>query len=140
MTTSPELLTLTNVDRRFYPLIGPFLGRREVHRAIGSAVYDDDDKTWIIARKGRRVTGFIAYRAQRGVIAAESCYIARRNGDHEDPAVRETLLQKLIEVSHPSPLTAMVPNEVTDVYTELGFTELPPKSTKNFTYLIRNAA
>jgi hypothetical protein len=142
MTSSPaELITLTNTDPRFYQLIGPFLGRREVHRAVGSPVWDDDDKIWLIVTIDKKVAGFLAYRSQRGLIAAESCFIARRDkAGSEDPSVRSALLQKLIEVTNPSPLTAMVPNAVTDVYTELGFTELPPKSTKNFTYLIRNAA
>ena len=49
MTDSANsLIALTNKDARFYKLIGPFLGRREVHRAVGSAVWDDDDKTWLV--------------------------------------------------------------------------------------------
>ncbi|OBK02780.1 hypothetical protein A5637_16335 [Mycolicibacterium fortuitum] len=135
-----DLITLTNTDSRFYQLLGPFLGRREVHRAIGSAVYDDDDKTWIVARDGRKVTGFIAYRSQRGGNVAESCYVARRDGAHEDPTVRDALVRAVIDATAPSPITTMVPKAVAGTYAALGFTELPQKSTKNFVSLVRSAA
>lgn len=137
--THSELRTLTNTDREFYPLIGPFLGRREVHRAVGSAVYDDDDKTWLVIVTGKRVDGFIAYRPQRGVTVAESCYIARRTPEGEDTLVRTALVQHLIASTAPSPLRTMVPKSVMNVYTDAGFTELPQKSTKNYAELVRSA-
>lgn len=142
MTNSANsLIALTNKDARFYKLIGPFLGRREVHRAVGSAVWDDDDKTWLVITNGRKVEGFLSYRSQHGMIAAESCYIARRNHDgSEDQGVRAAMLQKLIEVTNPSPIQVMVPRAVADTYVALGFSELPAKSTKNFVYLVRSAA
>ncbi|MCB9441191.1 MAG: hypothetical protein H6523_13195 [Mycolicibacterium sp.] len=142
MTTSrAELITLTNADPRFYELVGPFIGRRDVHRAVGSAVYDDADKTWLVVLIGGEVAGFLSYRGQRGSIAAESCYIARRNADgSEDPGVRMALLQKLIDITAPSPIQAMVPKAVVETYLDLGFTELPAKSTKNFVSLIRSTS
>ena len=136
-----ELLTLTNADPKFYKLIGPYLGRREVHRAIGSAVYDDDDKMWLVIVTGRKVEGFLAFRPQRGAIKAESCYIPRRLADGtEDTAVRMALLHKLVEVTTPTPITAMVPKSVVSVYTDVGFAELTAKSTRNFAHLVKAAS
>lgn len=141
MASDLQLITLTNTDKRFYPVIGPFLGRREVHRAVGGVIYDDDGKTWIVARSGHKVAGFIAYRGQHGMITAESCYIARRDRDgDEDPAVREALLDALIQATAPSPITTMVPKAVAGIYTERRFTELPQKSTTNFVRLVRSPA
>ncbi|WP_458317904.1 hypothetical protein [Mycolicibacterium brisbanense] len=138
----PEMLTLTNADERFYELIGPFLGRREVHRAIGSPVYDDDDKTWLVIVSGGEVEGFISYRSQRGgTVAAESCYVARRDSAGiEDSVIRVVLVQRLVEAVAPSPVTTIVPKAVADAYLASGFEELPAKSTKNFVSLVRGAA
>lgn len=140
-TTHSELLTLTNKDQKFYQLIGPFLGRRDVHRAIGSAVYDDNDKTWLVIVTGKRVEGFIAYRPQRGVIVAESGYVVRRdNAGVEDQNIRLALVQHLIEATAPSPLRTMVPKSASSAYIDAGFTELPQKSTRNYAELVRTAA
>lgn len=139
-TTQSELLTLTNKDPKFYQLIGPFLGRRDVHRAIGSAVYDDDDKTWLVITTGKRVEGFIAYRPQKGVTVAESCYVVRRDSaGGEDPNVRLALVQHLIAATAPSPLRTMVPKSTASIYSDAGFTELPQRSTKNFAEMVRTA-
>ncbi len=141
-TTRSELLTLTNADPRFYKLIGPFLGRREVHRAVGSAIYDDDDKTWLVIVTGRAVDGFIAYRPQRGVIIAESCYIARRDATGaEDPTVRMALVQNMIAATAPSPLRTTVPRTAANVYTDAGFAELPQqRAMKNYIELTRSTS
>lgn len=138
-TTRSELLTLTNADPKFYKLVGPFLGRREVHRAVGSPVWDDDDKTWLVLTNGRRVEGFLSFRPRRGVVAAESCYIAQRNGGQEDTAVRSELLKELVKVTAPSPITSMVPKTVAQVYIDAGFTELPQKSTRNYAHMVWSA-
>lgn len=137
-TTRSELLTLTNADPRFYKLVGPFLGRREVHRAVGSPLWDDDGKTWLVLTSGKRVQGFLSIRPQRGVVAVESCFITRRHDGHEDITVRSELLAELIKVTAPSPLTATVPKAAAAVYAEAGFAELPQKSTKNFVHMVRS--
>lgn len=40
---------MTNASPAFYPLLGPFLGRREVERELGGPLYDDDGKAWLAA-------------------------------------------------------------------------------------------
>ena len=60
-----------------------------------------------------------------------------RDGSGEDTGVREALVAELIHATTPSPVQTMVPKSVAGVYVSAGFTELPEKTTKNFTHLIR---
>lgn len=56
-----KIVEMTNMDKEFYPLIGPFLARREIIKALGEPIYDDDDKQWFIALDGKKqVLGFAA--------------------------------------------------------------------------------
>ncbi len=54
-----HILTLTNTSPRFYPLLGPFLARREIIKELGGPLYDEDGKQWFIAlTPGGQVAGF----------------------------------------------------------------------------------
>lgn len=52
---------MTNDDPRFYMLLGPLIARREVVEELGSPVWDDDDKTWLIAHNDEGTLGFVAF-------------------------------------------------------------------------------
>lgn len=62
MGDPPVLRRLTNRDRGFYPLMGPFLSRRGIVKELGGPIWDDDAKTWWVALYGRAVAGFAAAR------------------------------------------------------------------------------
>ena len=51
---------LTSADPEFYPLLGPFLARREIERETGARMWDDDGKTWFAALSGGQLAGFCA--------------------------------------------------------------------------------
>lgn len=55
-----KLRTLNNRDENFYELVGPLLSRREIVAEIGNHVWDDDNKTWIIAVAQTKVLGMCA--------------------------------------------------------------------------------
>ena len=63
-----KILRMTNQDKAFYSIMGPFLARREIEKEIGYPIYDDDGKVWFIALKGKEVIGF--------------CYIAEKKKQH----------------------------------------------------------
>lgn len=76
MSTALEILRRTRTDADFYTLLGPFLARREVVAAVGGPVWDDDGKTWFIARQGGAVVGFLgATVAGSGVATLASSYV-----------------------------------------------------------------
>lgn len=82
-TASLRIRALTNQDRDFYRLLGPFLARRAVVREIGGPVWDDDDKTWFVARSADLVVGFCAARPTGTRTAYLSAYVLpdrRRRG------------------------------------------------------------
>jgi len=51
---------ITNENKEFYQLIGPFLGRREIEKEIGFQIYNKDGKVWFLAKKNDKVVGFCA--------------------------------------------------------------------------------
>jgi len=69
---------MTNRDRRFYPLLGPFLARRAVIAAIGAPPYDDAQKTWCIARCEQGVLGFVGLRVKTSTANIVSLYVLPR--------------------------------------------------------------
>ncbi|MFB8236305.1 hypothetical protein ACFC58_07095 [Kitasatospora purpeofusca] len=113
--SEPELLTLTNEDERFYPLLGPFLARREVHKALGGPPFDDDAKTWTVALapEGTAI-GFVGV-TRTG--ALESLYAV--------PSERDTLYPLLVRAAVRAAgdraLHATVTRERTDAYLSAGF-------------------
>jgi hypothetical protein len=73
---------VTNADAAFYPLIGPFLARREIERETGARIWDDDGKTWFAAERDGAAAGFCA--ATAGAVRVTFC------SDYMLPAWRGT--------------------------------------------------
>lgn len=58
----PDIDVMANDDPRFYPLIGPFLSRREIVAELGFPVWDEEGKTWFVAIENGSAIGFCAVR------------------------------------------------------------------------------
>lgn len=132
--SSPTLLELTNTDAEFYPLVGPFLSRREVVRQVGGTVWDDDAKTWIVATTSTTrpaVTAFVAV-AVRGRTFVESLYLVP-GYEH----LAETLVAAAVTRFGDRHLNAVVCLPHRDAYLASGFDET--SRTKNFVTLVREA-
>lgn len=56
-----EIKVMTNKDEGFYKYMGPFFGSRKVAKELGMPLWDDDDRTWIIAFDGDKVVGFCSF-------------------------------------------------------------------------------
>lgn len=133
----PQLITLTNTDRDFYRILGPYLANRAVHKQLGGVPWDDDTKTWYILRDhaatGRPVLGFVAVAAHGSRTTVESLYLA-------DPA-HKRIATELVGVATDrhgsSDLHTVVRREMAYAYTANGFH--PTGSTKEFTRLTRKA-
>lgn len=123
------LRTLTNTDADFYPLLGPFLARRDVARYVGGEIWDDDDKTWIVATSDDgHVLGFIGERTSGGLVHVESCYVV---GD--DPRMAGRLVRAAVKAVEPSPCVTIVRHEHVDAYRQVGFVVV--SETANFSKL-----
>ena len=67
----------------FYPLIGPFLARREIALEVGSPLWDEPGKHWLVALRDGRVVGLCAWLRQRHHVRLLSAYVVpeyRRQG------------------------------------------------------------
>lgn len=132
--SSIELIELTNTDRRFYPLMGPFLANRDVHKTVGGQIWDDDTKTWLVLRdKKRRVLGFVAVAVHGNRTTVESLYT--RPGLNR---VASELVGAAVARYGNRDLHAIVRHQNAAAYLDAGFTKTG--TTKEFTKLTRTAA
>lgn len=63
-----HILSINNKLPQFYMLLGKYLCNKTVFDELGYPLWDDNDKTWYIAMKGKKLAGF-AYRR-----IAKDCY------------------------------------------------------------------
>jgi len=115
-----ELTTMTNQHPDFYRVLGPFLARREVHKQVGGPVYDDDGKTWIVARNSDgQVLGFIGITNAKGTAVAKSCYLV----DETDTDLLADLIGAVLATVAPTPVRTTVRAARADAYIKAGFVE-----------------
>jgi hypothetical protein len=129
---SLRICVLTNQFDEFYSLMGPFLSNRIVVRELGSPVWDDRGKNWIIASDDSGVVGFCAYTIRRGVAHLSSDYVlpsARRNGIYRQ--IFRTRLQCLGDM----PMVAAATDASKAQYLGAGFTERARRG--RYTYVER---
>lgn len=133
--TTPALITLTNTDPEFYPTLGPFLARRDVARTVGGPIWDDDAKTWIVARdRSATVIGFAAVAAHGRRTTVESLYV---HGDGWRDTARRLVAEAVARYGDSRDLHAVARHDMAFAYTAAGFT--PTSTTKEFTRLTRPA-
>lgn len=76
-----KIIKITNQDKEFYPLLGPYLANRDIEKAIGYQLYDDPGKVWVIAKNGRNVIGFCyLWQITKNHWDIGSCYAPKNGG------------------------------------------------------------
>jgi hypothetical protein len=138
MGSPVDLIELTNTDRAFYTTLGPFLSRREVTQAVGGPLWDDDAKTWIVARRGRRVAGFVGVAARGGRTHVESLYTPGLADGGLDLEVAAGLLAAVVDRFGDRTLHGKVRRSRAAPYLGVGFTEVETGSTAQYAHLIRD--
>jgi hypothetical protein len=126
-----KFAALTNTDPDFYPVMGPFLSRREVVAAVGGPIWDEDGKTWIVARTRGGVDGFCAFTARGRAWWVESLYTV--TGDQALAARRVSEAVARFGPGRPQ-LQATVRQPHVPAYTAAGFTVV--SQSANFTKLV----
>lgn len=96
-----KILTLTNKSPEFYPLMGPFLSRREIAKEMGGPIWDDDNKTWFVATERGAVAGFCAL---RGNVLCSAYVMPERRGKR----VYDALFEAREKAAPTGPLRATV--------------------------------
>jgi predicted GNAT family acetyltransferase len=70
-----RIVRLINTDKDFYKILGPYLSKREIVKELGNNVWDDENKTWFVALKDKKVCGFVAALKQKDNIVFCSEYV-----------------------------------------------------------------
>jgi hypothetical protein len=118
----------TNTEKNFYEQIGPFIGKREVHKEIGIAIYDDNNKLWAIAKINNQVVGFASKKEK----VISDCYVKK---EHRRIGILTEIL-KLI--CNESKLKATCTQMSKGAFEKIGFIE--KKQTNKFTYMEKTNA
>lgn len=108
---------MTNRDEAFYPTLGPFLGRREVHRELGGPIYDEDERTWYVALERGRVAGFCSAKATSAGAVYQSAYV---RPEHRKRDVYQQLWAAR-DAEWPGPARATVTPASQQVFLDHGF-------------------
>jgi hypothetical protein len=118
----------TNTEKDFYEQLGPFIGKRDIHKEIGIAIYDDNNKLWAIAKMNGLVVGFAS---KRGKIISD-CYVKK---EHRQKGI---LTEILNEICNEKELKATCTQMSKGAFEKIGF--IAKKETKKFTYMERKNA
>jgi hypothetical protein len=117
-----------NQSKYFYEQLGPFIGKRNLHKEIGIAIYDDDDKLWAIATINDCVVGFASKRKK----VISDCYVLK---EHRRKGILFQILKLLCINSN---LKATCTQMSKGAFEKVGFTS--KKQTNKFTYMEKNNA
>lgn len=126
------LVTMTNQDPRFYAAVGPFLSRRAVVDEVGGTLWDDDDKTWIVALRDGAAAGFVSIADRRGRLHVESLYTVGDDTRLADRLVAAAAKKQPARVQH-----AKVKRTRVAHYAQAGFVEVETGSTANYAAMER---
>lgn len=121
---------MTRDDARFYEYFGPVFGSRQIAKEVGIHCYDDDDKTWFAAFRGRSLIGWLSVRGN----LVSDCYVVP---EHRGQHIFDGLLSSAISW-HKGPLRAVCTAASVPAFKKAGF--LATRKTKNFTAMERKNA
>jgi GNAT superfamily N-acetyltransferase len=115
-----EIRRWTNSDPGFYESVGPFLSRREVVAELGAPVWDDDNKTWLVAQtESDEVLGFVSFTAGPARTQVSSLYVLP---DSRRQVVGFALLNRLLSMA-PTPIRAVATRAAVPLFELVGFTQ-----------------
>lgn len=112
---------LTNTDPRFYPLLGPFLSRREIVAELGASVWDEDGKQWLVALVEGKVAGFCAWRTQGETTILCSDYVAPA---HRGKRIFDRLFRERLKYIGKRKLRATATPKGVGTFRRYGFAEV----------------
>lgn len=127
-----DVIALTNQDPRFYPLLGPFLSRRDVVREVGAPLWDDDGKAWVVITEGGQVAAFGAITSGKGHVRFTSDYVLpawRGKGLHR------RLVRERLRATEGTPVIAVCTGDGLRAYLAEGFA--PVRERGRFTEVRR---
>jgi hypothetical protein len=130
MPDSIRIERLQRGTKRFYALLGPVFGSREVAQEVGIHAYDDADKTWLAAFCGEEMVGWLSVRGR----VVSDCYVVEV---HRSRGVLTNLLATAVADAS-TPLRATCTAASVNIFRKAGFK--PLRKTTNFTVMERTNA
>jgi len=134
MATDLTIRAMTNREPGFYPLLGPFLARREVVQEIGGPIWDDDGKIWFVALdEDGLVAGFCAARDMGRYVSFTSDYVLP---EHRNRGVYKALFAERMRHYRGRQVRAVCRPGAAIVYAAYGFRQTG--ETKEFVRMRRD--
>jgi GNAT superfamily N-acetyltransferase len=118
----PYVITrCSNTDPHFYGMLGPFLANRQVVDELGSPVWDDDDKDWLIAYTAdEEVLGFVSIQPTKQRLAIRSLYVIP---DARRQVVGSALIHRILALWPEATIKATATEASLELFHLFGFTD-----------------
>lgn len=88
-----EIKQFANSTKRLWPLVGPWVTCREVHKALGGPVLTSDATTWFVAIRDGQPIGFLLLRKTDSAWWRDGAYVIeseRGKGVHKQLVLAST--------------------------------------------------
>ncbi len=112
-------IQLPGLDKRLYELVAPLVMNPEILRMNNNYPFKTTESfTWFIARKGRKVIGFVPVEVRNELAIINNYYIK----EQEEETLKQLVEQAIACFAESKQLQAVVLVEHRDVFAKCGFT------------------
>jgi len=131
-----EIATLENTDPTFYATMGPYLSRREVVAELGTPVWDEDDKVWLVAHTtDNDVYGFVSVQPNGDQFSVKSLYVMP---DSRGEVIGAALMHRILSLWPEATLAATATPASCSLFTTFGFEQTGTRGRYTLYILDRN--
>ena len=131
-----NVLSIDGTDRKFYSILGPFLGDREIIKELGSPIYAENEKRWFVAMdENQMVMGFVGLKPMvNNKMALSSFYVIPQN---RNQGIGGRLMSVLVDYAQNKTITATVRGRAKRIFLSHGFTII--RKSRNYIFMERRS-
>lgn len=120
-----------------WPLLGPFMADKEVHKELGGAICSDPNHVWFVALDSESVVGFCGILVTDKAYILHSAYVVKDRRDQGIGGQLANARDEYLTTLPPRPVRSVIRNNRWADYEKSGFTI--QRQRGEWLYIIREA-